>query len=70
MSSFDAFLLLDFSATLLKDMKINPQEIVEVGAVVMDATTSEARCEPFHNYIRPVHKVKLSPYCIKQTGMW
>lgn len=64
---FDYFLVLDFEATCIKDMRLNPQEIIEFPCLKVDAKTFQI-VDKFHSYIRPVYRPKLSPFCIKLTG--
>ncbi len=68
---FDHFLVLDFEATCIKDMRINPQEVIEFPCLRVDARTMEIEQHGealFHSYVQPVYIPKLSPFCIKLTG--
>ena len=67
-SSFDGYLAIDFAVTSLKDMKINPQEIIEIAVQLVDAKTFTVSKE-FTRYVKPLHRIKLTPYCVKVTGM-
>ncbi len=64
---FDYFLVLDFEATCIKDMRINPQEIIEFPCLLVNSRTFEVEAR-FHRYVKPVYRPKLSPFCIKLTG--
>ena len=66
-ASFDGYLVIDFAVTSLKDMKINPQEIIEIAAQLVDARTFAVSKE-FIRYIKPLHRIKLTPFCTKTTG--
>ncbi len=65
---FDYFFVLDFEATCIKDMRINPQEIIEFTCSKINAVTFKEEVEPFHRYVKPVFRPKLSPFCIRLTG--
>jgi len=67
-SSFDGYLAIDFAVTSLKDMKINPQEIIEIAVQLVDAKTFTVSKE-FTKYVKPLHRIKLTPYCVKVTGI-
>ena len=66
---FDRFLLLDIEATCIKDMRINPQEVLQLSALLVDATKEELPViAAFNHIVKPVFRPKLSPFCIKLTG--
>ncbi len=62
----ETFLVIDFEATCIKDALINPQEIIEIPVLKVDARTLEPIAE-FHTFVRPVRRPMLSPYCVKLT---
>ena len=66
-ASFDGYLVIDFAVTSLKDMKINPQEIIEIAAHLVEAKTF-AVSSKFIRYVKPLHRIKLTPFCTKTTG--
>ena len=63
---YDYFLILDFEATCLKDMRIKPQEIIEFPCILFNAKTLKVE-KTFHTYVKPVVKPMLSPFCVKLT---
>ena len=65
---FEYLIMMDFESTCIKDMRINPQEIIEFPATIV-RTADYAIVDRFHTYVRPVYKPKLSPFCIKLTGI-
>ena len=67
-ASFDGYLVIDFAVTSLKDMKINPQEIIEIAVQLVDARTFAVSKE-FTKYVKPLHRIKLTPFCTKVTGV-
>ena len=67
-ASFDGYLVIDFAVTALKDMKINPQEIIEIAVQLVDARTF-AMSKEFTKYVKPLHRIKLTPFCTKTTGV-
>ena len=64
---FDGYLVIDFAVTSLKDMKINPQEIIEMAAHLVEAETFAVSTK-FIRYVKPLHRIKLTPFCTKTTG--
>jgi 3'-5' exoribonuclease 1 len=68
--AYEGYLVIDFTATSLKDMKIHPQEIIEIQARVIDPENFQpiSSGADFSSFIKPVHRPKLSPYCLKTTG--
>ena len=66
-ASFDGYLVIDFAVTSLKDMKINPQEIIEIAVQLVDARTFAVSME-FTKYVKPLHRIRLTPFCTKSTG--
>ena len=66
---FDRFLVLDLEATCIKDMRINPQEILQISALLVDAKDETLPIvASFNQVVKPVFRPKLSPFCIKLTG--
>ncbi|XP_071442637.1 ERI1 exoribonuclease 3-like isoform X1 [Hetaerina americana] len=65
---FDYFLIVDFEATCEKSTTINPQEIIEFPCLRLNAISLEID-SMFHQYVMPVHKPVLSPFCIDLTGI-
>lgn len=72
-SSPDFFCVIDFEATCLEDQSINPQEIIEFPAVMVDAhlmrVIPDSENGVFHSYVRPEYHPKLSPFCTNLTGI-
>ena len=64
---FDGYLVIDFAVTSLKDMKINPQEIIEMAVHLIEAKTFAVSAK-FIRYVKPLHRIKLTPFCTKTTG--
>ena len=65
---FEYLIMMDFESTCIKDMRINPQEIIEFPATLV-RTADYAVVDRFHSYVKPVYKPQLSPFCIKLTGI-
>eukprot|EP01125_Pyxidicula_operculata_P006965 TRINITY_DN2380_c0_g1_i3.p1 TRINITY_DN2380_c0_g1~~TRINITY_DN2380_c0_g1_i3.p1 ORF type:complete len:334 (+),score=47.86 TRINITY_DN2380_c0_g1_i3:862-1863(+) len=65
----DFYVVLDFEATCEKEKhKQEPQEIIEFPSVLIDAK-KQIVVSKFQEYIRPVHKPKLSAFCTELTGI-
>ena len=64
-----AFLLaLDLEATCDAPRSPSPQEVIEIGAVLLDGAT----CAPlaaFHTHVRPTIHPALAPFCVAFTGV-
>ncbi len=67
LEDLDYFLVLDLEATCIKDMRINPQEIIEFPCLLLNADTHKEE-QSFHRFVKPVYRPRLSPFCIKLTG--
>ena len=65
---FDLVFVLDFEATCLKEMKIDPQEIIEIPVIVFDLRERKIVTQ-FHCYVKPLFRPRLSPFCVKLTGI-
>ena len=68
MQVFDYFVIFDLQATCLKDAPIRPQEIIELTCTWLNTKTWESD-PPYHTFMSPVYKPKLSPFCIHLTGI-
>ena len=66
--NFDHFLILDFEATCEKDVKIDPQEIIEFPVLKICGKTFEEQTV-FHEYVRPTKIPLLSAFCTDLTGI-
>ena len=66
--AFHYIFILDFEATCLKDMRLKPQEIIEFPCVKFNTKTLEVE-STFQSYVQPIFNPKLSPFCIKLTGI-
>ena len=69
---FRYLVVLDFEATCDKNRRINPQEIIEWPAFIIDTKTNEVlddKDKKFHFYIRPKHNPKLTKFCQEFTGI-
>ena len=70
--NYTHFIVLDYEATCIKDMRLNPQEIIEFPTILVriDSDIGEWNViDTFHEYVKPVFRPKLSPFCIKLTGI-
>ncbi|XP_046422298.1 ERI1 exoribonuclease 3-like [Neodiprion fabricii] len=66
--SFKYLLVLDFEATCKKDVKLRPQEIIELPCLALCTKTWEVK-DVFHEYIKPqIHPV-LTSHCTDLTGI-
>ena len=68
MQVYDVLILIHLNVTSLKDMTITPEEIIEIACASLDLSTMKVQSE-FHSYIKPMKKPKLSPHCVKTTGI-
>ena len=66
--SFDHFFVLDFEATCLRGLQIEPQEIIEFPCLKLSPENFEIRAK-FHRYVRPIHHPELSHFCTELTGI-
>eukprot|EP01083_Nonionella_stella_P147520 465629_1 len=66
---FKYLVVLDFEATCARNTRINPQEIIEWPAMIIDTRTNKISDKIFHFYIRPKHKPKLTAFCTELTGI-
>ena len=66
---YEYYLVLDFEATCLQGMRIEPQEIIEFPCLRINAKTLEIE-DKFQEYVKPVERPKLSPFCTKLTGTY
>ena len=67
-NSFDYLLVLDFEATCDDQIKLRPQEIIELPVIKVNATTLESE-SVFHSYVRPTAHPVLTPFCTDLTGI-
>lgn len=65
---FDFFVVLDFEATCDEGRQPQPQEIIELPLVLVDA---KALCvvDEFRSYVKPQHHPTLTAFCSKLTGI-
>jgi 2'-phosphotransferase len=75
-TSVDYYCIIDFEATCLEEVRINPQEIIEFPAIMINAHTMKTVEEElgpghgvFHSYVKPIHHPKLSSFCTDLTGI-
>ena len=72
MSAVDAthYLIIDLEATCSDDRTIPPDrmETIEVGAVLVHASTFEVEAE-FQSFVKPVRHPVLTPFCTKLTSI-
>ena len=66
--SYDFFVVLDFEAQCDRDGPLQPQEIIEFPALLVDATTFCTVSE-FHQYVRPTANRQLTDFCTQLTGI-
>eukprot|EP01084_Bolivina_argentea_P154612 269477_1 len=67
---FRYLIVLDFEATCAKNRKINPQEIIEWPAIIIDTQTNQLLLDKiFHFYIKPKYHPQLTPFCTQLTGI-
>ena len=65
---FDYYCVLDFEATCQEGGTCNPQEIIELPTVLIEASTMTV-VDEFQTYVRPAHNPKLSAFCTGLTGI-
>ena len=67
---FDFWLVIDVEATTSDDGSLprHEMEIIEVGAVLVDATSLEA-VEEFQSFVSPMRHPKLTKFCARLTGI-
>jgi len=63
---FDYILIINFQETCLRDMAIDPPEIIEFPCLVWDVGNRKV-VATFHSYVKPVLRPRLSPFCIRLT---
>lgn len=75
-SEIDYYCVIDFEATCLNNVKINPQEIIEFPAVMINARTMNTVESElgigngvYHSYVKPIHHPILSQFCTELTGI-
>ena len=64
------YLIVDLEATCCDEGSINPyqMEIIEIGAVMVDASTKELVSE-FETFVKPLRTPELTPFCTKLTSI-
>lgn len=64
------YLVIDVEATCDEDHRIPREqtEIIEVGAVLVDATSLQPRAE-FQTFVKPFRHPKLTPFCTQLTSI-
>jgi inhibitor of KinA sporulation pathway (predicted exonuclease) len=65
---YDYFLVMDFEATCLDNVKISPQEIIEFPCLKLNSKTLAVESQ-FHSYVRPVIHPRLDLFCTGLTGI-
>ncbi|KAG8230208.1 hypothetical protein J437_LFUL009270, partial [Ladona fulva] len=66
--SYDFFLVLDFEATCERNVKLDPQEIIEFPCLKINGKTMIEE-KTFHRYVKPRYSPVLSPFCVELTGI-
>ena len=66
--ALEYFVIFDVQATCLQGQAIKPQEIIELTCCLLNSSTLEIE-ETFHTYVGPVYRPRLTPFCIKLTGI-
>lgn len=66
---FGTLVVLDLEATCDGQKAIHPQEIIEIGATILDTKTLSLSAEPFQMYVRPTEHRLLTPFCTQLTGI-
>mmetsp|Transcript_17745 Transcript_17745/g.31047 ORF Transcript_17745/g.31047 Transcript_17745/m.31047 type:complete len:428 (-) Transcript_17745:37-1320(-) len=64
----DYYVVLDFEATCDDKQRLQPQEIIELPMVLVDAS-SGSQCGEFRTYVQPVHHPRLTSFCTQLTGI-
>ena len=65
------FIILDFEATCIKNVRLHPQEIIEFPARILAYDSQFNSLEfvsEFHSFVRPIIHPRLSPFCTNFTG--
>ena len=64
------YLVIDVEATCDEDHRIPREqtEIIEVGAVLCDATSLQPQAE-FQTFVKPIRHPKLTPFCMQLTSI-
>jgi inhibitor of KinA sporulation pathway (predicted exonuclease) len=65
---YDFFIVLDFEAQCERGKQMDPQEIIEFPAILVDGKRLEVLSE-FHHYVMPTVHRRLTPYCTELTGV-
>eukprot|EP00933_Yihiella_yeosuensis_P071380 TRINITY_DN7958_c0_g2_i3.p1 TRINITY_DN7958_c0_g2~~TRINITY_DN7958_c0_g2_i3.p1 ORF type:complete len:478 (-),score=100.85 TRINITY_DN7958_c0_g2_i3:157-1590(-) len=65
---FDVFAVLDFEATCDNEQQIEPQEVIELPIVLVDARSGIV-IDKFRTYVQPVHNPQLTSFCTELTGI-
>jgi len=65
---YDYFVVLDFESTCDRDRKVQPQEIIEFSAVLLNAKTMNVDFH-FQQYVRPTVHPILTAFCTELTGI-
>ena len=64
----DYFIVLDFEAQCEKDKQLQPQEVIEFPALLVNAKTIEIT-DVFHQYVMPTVHTQITPFCTELTGI-
>ena len=65
---YDYFVVLDFESTCDRDKKVQPQEIIEFSAVLLNARTMDVEFY-FQQYVQPTVHPILTAFCTELTGI-
>lgn len=65
---FDFLAVLDFEATCEDNVRLDPQEIIELPTVLIDTRRNEV-VDTFQTYVRPMAHPKLTKFCTELTGI-
>ena len=65
---FDFYIVLDFEATCEENQRLPDQEVIEFPMVVVDAASLNV-VSMFQQYVRPLRRPTLSPFCTQLTGI-
>lgn len=65
---YDYFIVMDFEAQCERGKFLNPQEIIEFPALLVNGQNFEIVSE-FHHYVRPTVHKQLTAFCTELTGI-
>jgi len=64
----DYYVVLDFECTCSRDKDLQPQEIIEFPAVLLNSSTLAVESE-FQVFVKPTENPALTPFCTELTGI-